>query len=229
VSLDTDEGREIIRRIAQRYEATCLIFDNRDSAFPLTPELDGSLVRAAMLATKALAQELDVAMLLVSHEPKAEYAESSSKLRGHTAWAAHSDQLFQLRRKGDLRVLVHAKHRGLDQRPTIEVKLLFHGDTDLGSLQLVGSYNDAREARSKARLEGDVSLLEAYLGSHGRSTFSVLKDETKWGNDRLYRALGASDRIWQPEGKGRPYSVEPLAEGEKSDQHGLPGSRFPVL
>jgi RecA-family ATPase len=95
--LDQESGREVVRCLLEVHNATCVIFDNRDAAFPNTIETEGGPVAEAMQATKELASELETAILLVSHEPKSQYESGTAKLRGHTAWAAHADQLFRLK------------------------------------------------------------------------------------------------------------------------------------
>jgi hypothetical protein len=217
INLDTDDGRAAVRAATCEQGATCLVFDNRDRAFPNTPELEGDKVAHAMLATKALAEELRVAILLVSHEPKAEYANSSAKLRGHTAWAASCDQLFRLVHKGGQRVLDHAKHRAIDKLDNLDVKLLREGPPDAGTLRLVAQASESRAARSADKTSDDVRRLEDHLDRNGptgrgdlkRATASWSEARKAWGNDRLEKAFAASSRIWQPEGKGQPYSAEP--------------------
>jgi hypothetical protein len=172
-----------------------------------------------MTATKRLAEELDVAILLVSHEPKAEYRSGVNALRGHTAWSSHSDELFRLEAGTGLRRLVHVKYRGVDQLPVVEVKRLREGEPNTGPARLVGSLADSRDERARLAREKDTERLEGFLfacgGSASWGTLRVATAEwseagKQWSTNRLKAGLGASARIGQPGGPGADYAlVEP--------------------
>lgn len=207
-NLDTEAGRAEVERIARKHGATCLIFDSRDAAFPNTPEIEGEKVAPAMRAAKDLALRLDLAVLLVSHEPKADYSNATDKLRGHTAWGQLSDQLFRLRRVGDARILEHRKNRGIDLREPVKITLVMEGERDTGPLRFEAELNPSVEAVAQRRSE-DMDELEAFLDTHGDTAWGVLKGALGLSDNRLRTAIKSSDRVWQPLGDRKPYSTRP--------------------
>ena len=211
VNLDTEEGRASVMTISRQKQATVLIFDNRDRAFPNTPELDGERVSAAMSATKRLATKLDVAVLLVSHEPKTPYAGAIDKLRGHSAWAGFSDQMFHLDgSSGTVRRLRHVKHRGVDRLKPLRIKRLQEGNPDTGPVRLVADVEDVG-LPSEERLRLDVQTLAEVLkdGPLGitdiEKRVKSLKGGT-FGRKRAYAALRSTDRFYQPTGSRGPWA-----------------------
>jgi hypothetical protein len=226
-NLDTEAGRQQVRAAAVAYEASVLVFDNRDRAFPNTPELDGGQVSESMSRVKGLAQELDVAILLVSHEPKTQYSGAIDKLRGHSAWAAFSDQMFNLDWPGGgVRRLRHVKHRGVDLLPPLQIRRLAIGDRDTGHVELVAQV-DLQGLSADERLTTDVTIVEEILKEVGPMGSAELKREfdkkvdASTGKKRLYKALGSSRLVEQPEGKGGKWQLgrgeqRPASEGPKS-------------
>lgn len=210
-NLDTDKGRENLAEILTRHEATCAIFDARDAAFPHTSEIEGERIAPAMRACLGLARELDCALVFVSHEPKAEYQDSASKLRGHTAWAQYSEQMFRYVRRGDIRILEHTKNRGIDQREPLRVSLIREGDPDTGPMRFEAQVAESASALEERRT-GDVGKVEEFLEELGDRSWSALKDAMAGrgiGEGRLREALKRSVRVWQPGGPRTDYSIRP--------------------
>jgi hypothetical protein len=222
-TLDTERGRQQVAAAALKHGASLLIFDNRDRALPFTPELDGAQVSRSMSAAKELALELDAAILLVSHEPKTQYAGVVDKLRGHSAWAAFSDQMFNLDWPGGgVRRLRHVKHRGVDRLPTLRIRRLTSGERDTGHVELVGQV-DPQGLSVDERLTADVTVVEDILREHGAMGATALKNEfdkrvrTSTGKKRLYKALAAS-LATQQEATRPPWTLAVAAgrEGSRS-------------
>ena len=211
-NLDTPEGRTRIRKVIERDGATCVIFDGRDTAFPHTGENEGDKIGPVMRAVLQLARELDVAVVFISQEPKAEYGDSVAKLRGHSAWGQYSEQMFRLIRHSKTRLLQHTKNRGIDLRPGIEITLFSEGETDVGPLRLEAKETDTIGDRMQKRAE-DAALVEAYLDTNGDTGWTKLKqamkDTHEMGDSRLRNAIQTSERAWQPGGERSPYSTTP--------------------
>jgi hypothetical protein len=213
VNLDTEPGREQVREILTEHKATCAIFDSRDDAFPNTNENDGRDILAAMRPIKDLAGSLDVAMVLVAHEPKADYGGSWDRLAGHTMWGRKSDQMFRYRRHGDVRILEHAKHRGLDKRASLKITLVTEGEPDVGPMRLEAERYASEEARAEALAE-DVTKLEELLEQAGDRERKGIREMFGWSEDRFSKVVKASTRVYQPGGARKPYSVKPRDEEE---------------
>jgi hypothetical protein len=204
VSLDKPEGLAVVRRVLARYEATAAIFDSRDTAFPNTKEIEGESVVPAMQGVVGLAADLDVAVVIVSHEPKADYHNPVSKLSGHRGWAGQADQAHRLRPRGDTRILDHTKSRALTQRPTLSIRLQAEGLPDIGPMRLLAEKSVT--PNRDQRLAEDVAALESWLQGHGgRAPWRKLKEGTRFSDGRLTDAIKASSIVWQPGGKRTDY------------------------
>jgi KaiC/GvpD/RAD55 family RecA-like ATPase len=210
VNLDTPEGRERVREIVTKLGATCVIFDSMADAFPGTPENDGEKIRLEMAATKELAVDLEVAIVLVSHEPKADHASATHKLAGHGMWARKADQMWRIRRTGEHRLLSHEKYRAIGRRRALRITLETEGDPDLGSMSLVAQETDTQAERAEA-LAQDVEKLEHLLETEDMPRGRI-REVLSWSENRFTNALKASERVWQPGGRGKPYSVRAQAE-----------------
>ena len=215
--LDTPKGVAMVRRILDRDGATCAIFDSRDWAFPNTPENEGRLILQAMQAAQDLARELDVALVLISHEPKAEYQDSVSKLRGHSAWGQLPEQMFRYIRRGDSRLLEHTKFRGINRRPSLKVELSVEGD-DTSPIRLSAEEASTVEDRAQ-RLAEDVETVEGYLRTHGPKAWGELKtamEGSGMNESRMRKAVEESKRSGRigQDGRRQPYSYKgPDEEG----------------
>jgi hypothetical protein len=201
ISLDTSEGRAEVEADVLQFKATCVVFDNRDAAFPQTGENEGSQVVPAMKAAQSLAEKLDTAFLLVSHEPKAQYANHKDNLRGHTGWGQHSDHLYRLYQRGDLRKLSHEKHRAMSKRPELAIRFEVEGHPDTGTVTLKAEEAATKDSNLLAAKEEVVALLT----EHGPMNWGAL--EEKVGSTLLRRALKALTKeghVGQA-GKRQPY------------------------
>jgi hypothetical protein len=188
--LDTSEGRDYVYRVAEKVEATCLIFENRQLMFRNTGELDGKQVGDAMDGARELAMGLHAGFVVISHEPKATYNDPVAQLTGHSAWANLSDQMFRYtkKRRGDgSRYLEHAKYRGLDKRPTVRVALELSGEQDTGPMTLRGQPFTSSEERQKMRKQDEVRTFCEALKELGPSKVSELAEHL--GFDRSDRAF----------------------------------------
>lgn len=223
--LDTESGRDKLRQYVQAEGITCAIFDNRDAAFPNTPENDGDKVCPAVQAVRRLAEELDIAIVLISHEPKGgNYGFGLENLRGHSGWGMFSDQMFRLCRKrksSDPRELQHVKHRGMTTpRPPIAVRLTSSGDPETGPLTLIGTLvgQAKRQDEKNELLIADIAVAEGFLGSHGPTAPGSLRHAmqeagiNKARQDRVLAAAKAKEggrtRIHQPNGARTPYELK---------------------
>lgn len=213
VNLDTDKGRGRVHEILLEHGATCAIFDSRDDAFAHTPENEGDKIRSAMMATKELAGTLDVALVLVAHEPKADHAGSWDKLAGHTMWGRKSDQMFRYRRTGELRILEHAKYRAMDKRPSLKITLLTEGERDIGAMRLEAEPHASEEARAEA-LAKDVATLEELLERVGDLPRGEIRKMLGWSEDKFAKVFKASERVWQPGGERKAVQREPSKRGD---------------
>jgi hypothetical protein len=220
-NLDTDEGRRRIRRILERDGATCVIFDGRDAAFPNTGENEGDKIRPAMEATLTLAREMDIAVILVSQEPKAEYGDSVAKLRGHSAWGQHSEQMFRLIRHSKTRLLQHTKNREIDLRRGIEIQLVIEGERDTGPIHFDAKETDGIEQVMARRAE-DAEKVEAYLDAEGdagkMALLAAMEKAHQMTRHRVEEAIRTSERVWQPNGPRTPYSTRPKPEEGEVDE-----------
>jgi AAA domain len=197
VNLDTEEGRLRLTDIIHGHKATLAVFDSMADAFPHTEELDGKGIRQHMTATRELAVEMNVAVVLISHEPKADHASATMKLAGHGMWARKVDQMWRLKSRADHHLLEHVKHRTIGRRRPVRITLQTEGDLDIGPMRLVGEETDTQSERD-AKAAAENAVVEDYLRSNGptqkKDIIEAMKPHgfTKYKVDRV---LESSDQI----------------------------------
>jgi len=169
VGLGTSDGRRAVRFQAMRHEATCVVFDALLDAFRGIPPTDEDAIGEAMQETKAIAVDLNVALLVVAHSPKAAYEDSLHMLKGNAAWGQKADQAFWLhhKKKSELRSLEHTKARAMSKRGALTVQLIEEGDPDVGPIHVVGSTSTTAAAVREAKKGAVDDRVRAYLGAHG--------------------------------------------------------------
>jgi hypothetical protein len=222
-ALDTERGRAHIADLIQSFKATGVIFDNRDYAFRNTDENTGSEVSEAIAAAKQLAEQFNIAVLVVSHEPKVEYANPTNRLRGHSAWGADADEMFQIGSRNRIRYLSHTKYRGVDQREELILDFTRSGERDTGPIELRGRLMNTREAEAANTLKGDTKRILRLLEEHGPMMWSDLERAAKKHHGigpRRYNSamdeLRRSGLVYQPDGERTEWAKRPKEGKDKS-------------
>jgi AAA domain len=217
VGLATATGREAVRRAAELYNATCIVFDALLDAFRGVPPTDEDAIAEAMQGTKAIAVQLDVAVLVVAHSPKAAYEDGLNMLKGNAAWGQKADQMFRLHqeRKSEFRRLEHTKARAMSKRHALTVRLVEEGDPDVGPVHVVGTTATTAEAVRTAKRDAVDDTVRAYLVAHGpvrRTDMTMALGARGVGSTALNNALkrlGEAGLLNRPQGERGPYLLAP--------------------
>lgn len=216
VGLATPEGRNEVWFQAKRHSATCVVFDALLDAFRGVPPTDEDAIGEAMQETKAIAIDLNVALLVVAHSPKAAYEDGLHMLKGNAAWGQKSDQTFWLHRerKSELRRLEHTKARALSKRRTLTVQLIEEGDPDVGPIHVVGRTSTTATAVREAKKSDVDARLRSYLATRGpvrRTKMAVDLEREGVGPTALNNALkrlADAGELARPRGERGPYSLK---------------------
>jgi hypothetical protein len=220
VRLGTLAGRQAVRFLAKRHEATCVVFDAILDAFAGLAPTDEDAIGGAMQESKAIAVELNIAILVVAHSPKAAYEDGLHMLKGNAAWGQKTDQAFWLHRerKSELRRLEHTKARAMSKRQSLTIQLIEEGDPDIGPIHVAASTSGSAAAIREAKRADVDAIVKGYLATHGPVRRMKMAGDLKAKGvgatalDNALKRLAEAGILHRPQGERGPYLLR--AEGE---------------